>query len=392
MRRVIFWGHLICGVTAGLVIAMMSITGVLLTYERQMIEWADRGYRSTPAPGGQPMPMEALLAAQPQPPLSVTVRSAPDAPVELSYGPERIVYVDAYSGRQLGEGNQGIRKFFSTMTQWHRWFGAAVERRATPRAITGASNLAFFVILVSGAFLWFPAMIGRFRGGLKGKARDFNWHNVIGVWTVVPLIPIVASGVVMSYQWANNLVYKLTWSPVPAAVGGPGGGGRGGPGGPGQPPGGRGGRGGGGERGGAPVNYAGIDRHFARAQAEVPGWQTTTVRLAGRGPIAFAIDQSHRGRPDKRFTVTVDRRSGEVERVENLAGLSLGARVRRYLRFAHTGEIGGVVGQTIAGLASLGGVVLVWTGIALALRRFASWRKRKGRAATAREAEAVTAG
>src|SRR5262249_895964 len=146
------------------------------------------------------------------------------------------------------------------------------------------------------------------------------------------------------------------------------------------------------ERGGAPTNYAGIDKQFARAQAEVPGWQTTTVRLTGRGPVSFTIDQSHRGRPDKRFTVTVDRRTGDVERVENLASLSLGARVRRYMRFAHTGEIGGVAGQTVAGLASLGGVVLAWTGIALALRRFVSWRKRKSRAATAQQAEAVTAG
>ncbi len=88
-------------------------------------------------------------------------------------------------GTGAGEGSQGIRKFFSSMTQWHRWFAATIERRTTARAITGASNLAFLFILVSGAFLWFPPMIGRFRGGLKGKARDFNWHNVIGVWSVL---------------------------------------------------------------------------------------------------------------------------------------------------------------------------------------------------------------
>ena len=34
-------------------------------------------------------------------------------------------------------------------------------------------------------------------------------------------------------------------------------------------------------------------------------------------------------------------------------------------------------GQTIAGIASAGGVMLVWTGVALSLRRFAAWRRRR---------------
>src|SRR5690606_14959611 len=39
-RKALFWIHLACGVVTGLVILMMSITGVVLTYERQMIAWA----------------------------------------------------------------------------------------------------------------------------------------------------------------------------------------------------------------------------------------------------------------------------------------------------------------------------------------------------------------
>ena len=46
------------------------------------------------------------------------------------------------------------------------------------------------------------------------------------------------------------------------------------------------------------------------------------------------------------------------------------------LRFAHTGEVLGLPGQTIAGIASAGAVVLVYTGLALALRRFVAWRRR----------------
>lgn len=42
---------------------------------------------------------------------------------------------------------------------------------------------------------------------------------------------------------------------------------------------------------------------------------------------------------------------------------------RGWIRFGHTGELGRLPAQLLAGVACLGGVMLVWTGLALALRR-----------------------
>ena len=53
IRTVFFWAHLIGGVTAGIVILIMSLTGALLTYERQLIEWSDRAFRVTPSADAQ---------------------------------------------------------------------------------------------------------------------------------------------------------------------------------------------------------------------------------------------------------------------------------------------------------------------------------------------------
>ena len=41
-RTVLFWMHLAAGASAGVVVLIMSVTGVALTYEKQMLEWADR--------------------------------------------------------------------------------------------------------------------------------------------------------------------------------------------------------------------------------------------------------------------------------------------------------------------------------------------------------------
>jgi uncharacterized iron-regulated membrane protein len=80
-------------------------------------------------------------------------------------------------------------------------------------------------------------------------------------------------------------------------------------------------------------------------------------------------------------------------RWEPFSSYTKGRQLRSFLRFAHTGEVAGIIGQTIAGLASLGGVFLVYTGLALAWRRFREWlAKRSGREvfATPNLATAVT--
>jgi uncharacterized iron-regulated membrane protein len=93
--------------------------------------------------------------------------------------------------------------------------------------------------------------------------------------------------------------------------------------------------------------------------------------------VTFSIARGQRGRPDLRDQISLDRATGEVVKWEPYASQSPGRRLRTWSRWVHTGEAGGVIGQTVAGLVSAGAVVLVWTGIALALRRFFSAALRK---------------
>ena len=90
-RRFLFWVHLAAGSVAGLVIFVMSVTGVLLAYKRQILNRADRGFQSQPPPGAQRLPVDELLAklqiAQNKMPSGITVRSAPAAPVCFRFWP-----------------------------------------------------------------------------------------------------------------------------------------------------------------------------------------------------------------------------------------------------------------------------------------------------------------
>jgi uncharacterized iron-regulated membrane protein len=400
-RSVLFWLHLVCGVTAGVVIFIMSITGALLTYQRQITAWADtRAYRIEPAP--QRLSTDALLArvAESRPDLSPTavlVRSAPTAPASVTVGAGRQLFVDPYTGAVLGEGNgQGVRAFFRVVVEWHRYVAASGAARPLGRAVTGAANLAFLFIVLSGLFLWWPRSwkwsavrnVTWFKGGLRGKARDFNWHNTIGFWSAIPLAIIVAGGVVISYPWATALVYRAYGEAPPAPGGGAGARG-GGPGGRGAGAGAR-GAGPGSREGGAEagnrtervrparpqIDGVQLDTMITTAVAQMPDWKTISIALSNAPRVVLTLDSGDGGQPQKRATLTLDRRTGETVRWEPITRQSSGRKARTWLRFAHTGEVYGMVGQTLAGLVTAGGAVLVWTGLALALRRFTAWRKR----------------
>ena len=123
----------------------------------------------------------------------------------------------------------------------------------------------------------------------------------------------------------------------------------------------------------------GLDSLSAKAGRQVEGWRSIQLQLpAGPdAPVVFAIDRGNGGQPQLRSQLTLDRKTGEVVRWEPYSNNTLGRRLRTWMRFAHTGEVYGLAGQTVAGLVSLGGAFLVYTGLSLALRRLWAWTGRR---------------
>ena len=206
IRPVVFWLHLLVGVTAGTVIAFMSVTGVLLAFEPQITEWLERDRRIVvPPPGAARLPVETLVArareARPDVrPSIVTLRADPTAALVVSFGRDGgALFVDPYRGMVLG-GCSRVHDFLHEVVEWHRWLGS----REIARPITGAANLGFLGLVSLGVFLWWPRRLdardgaGMSRcsgGGLRGRARDFNWHNVIGIWCAPVLLVLTLTGV-----------------------------------------------------------------------------------------------------------------------------------------------------------------------------------------------------
>ena len=367
-RKTLFWMHLSAGVLASLVILMMSATGVALTYERQMLASAARDAMGPVPESVAPLAVDELLEklrdADPEfRASSVTVSSHARQPVVASAGRSGRRYLNPYSGEVLDEVAPRLRSFFSTMTGWHRWFDAEGDHRKTARAITGASNLLFLFLVLSGLYLWLPpvfnAVAFRVRvffnpRTITSKARDYNWHHVFGIWIAVPLIIVIATAAVFSYGWASDLVYRSFGEEPPTR-------GRGG-----NPP--------------AVATLAegadplSLDQLLQHATAGTPEWRTVTLNMPddGAAVVTVRVDEGTGGQPQYRMDRDLDRSSGAIIAERPFSAASPGRQARIFIRFLHTGEALGVAGQTIAGIVSLLSLIMVWTGLALSWRRLIS--------------------
>ncbi|MES2597755.1 MAG: PepSY-associated TM helix domain-containing protein [Verrucomicrobiota bacterium] len=403
-HRLIFWSHLIAGLLVGVIILSMAVSGLLIAYETQLMDWASRDLRVAVPADGSRLGIEALVAkarAENLSPSGVTWKADPALPVTLSIGREGTYYFNPYTGQNLGSGAENWHHFFHAATDWHRFLTQTGLERPVGKAITGAGTLLFGFLLVSGIYLWWPrhwraanlkaALL--FNRKLKGRARDWNWHNVIGFWSSFPMLLIILTGLIMSYSWANTLLFKMTGNEPPPPRSGPPGAMAGGPGGPGGgggegrrgPGGGEGerrregggpGMGGapGGERpAGPPVSVEGLDSLLAQVQERHPGWLSISLRMpqAPGGAFPLMLDKGGRGQPHLRTMLNLDLAKKEIQpSPDNFEQLNLGRRLRMYARFLHTGELFGFLGQTLAVLCTLSAILLVWTGFALAFRRF----------------------
>lgn len=413
LRKVIFWLHLVAGLVAGLVIGIMSFTGVALAYEKEIVAWAERGAQrvEVPAAGTPRLPLEELMrrVRESRPdfqPVSVVVKSDPGAAVGFSLGRAGAVYADPYTGEVRTPEPTAWRGFMSAMVSWHRYVALSGDSRATGKAITGACNAAFLVLGLTGIYLWWPRLwsfaalkgVAYFNFKFRGKARDWSWHNVIGIWSVVPIVVMTATALPISYRWAGDLLNQLNG---PAATPAPG---------PGAEaavalpaP----------SEGARPLGHEAL---LASVQQQLPGWKQITLNLGGgpgagpggppraegqaaapapgggsgreggpaagsrsegpaRGgnglrPVAFSVREADSWPRTATTTLALNPYTGEVLRREGYADLPLGRQIRSWTRFLHTGEALGPIGQAVAGLGSLGGVFLMWTGFALSWRRF----------------------
>lgn len=369
IRPVFFWSHLIIGVAAGLVILMMSVTGVLLAYERQILELDERRFDVAPQATAERVSIDELRAIGKRMTPDVEhyefkIVSKPGAVFTIVSNEWDVWLVHPYTGEILREGDGSLANFFHVVTDVHRWFAAEGGNRPIWRAVTGYSNLVFLVLMLTGIYIWLPRVWSWpilklqlwFNPRVNNaKARDYNWHHVFSTWALIPLFLICTSAVVISFPWANRALYAAYGEDKSASD----------------------------DR---PAHVAKPTTEFLSHQAVLDiavqhanangaaDWHAIWMDASETpgGPALFYIDRSIGHRLDLAYDLTIDSRDGNVLEFMRITDYSKGDQARWFLRFLHTGDAYGFIGQTIALLASIAACLLVYTGLALAWRRLIS--------------------
>ncbi|WP_428277699.1 PepSY-associated TM helix domain-containing protein [Candidatus Palauibacter sp.] len=379
IRAVIFWLHLTVAAAAGVVILMLAVTGVVLSLEETVTGLAERRYSAAAPEGAVRLSPEEIAGAAGFTATSLSYRSDPRAPVRVHEAHDRYARVDPYTGRVVATGPGGLERFFESVHNWHRWFNVSGGSVRRARAVTGAFNLAFLFLLLTGPILWIPRPVTRrslanailLRPRERGARRDLNWHQVVGIWSVLPLAVIAATGVTSSYPAVGDRVYPIVGNVVPTGAWPP------------EPS----SEGAGVE--GATIAETAIAEDSARgpdsarvpdpdlgavlatAEAWTPEWRTLILNMPrpSDGEVRVEVRAGRAGQPHRTGVLTLDAASGTARAWESFADDTPGRRAQQFLRYAHTGEYWGLAGQLLAGLFSLAAALMVWTGLSLAVRR-----------------------
>lgn len=119
--------------------------------------------------------------------------------------PSGIAYVNQYTGDVLG-----LRARGQTFLGYVRALHTRLASGDFGRNILRWSGIAMLLSLASGLYLWWPIKQVRIRGEWGTKRLWFDLHNAIGIFSLLPLIMLAATGTVLGFEdQLGPLIYKL---------------------------------------------------------------------------------------------------------------------------------------------------------------------------------------
>lgn len=217
-KKTFFQIHWFLGITAGLILSIMGVTGAIYSYEPQILKWMNSdSYTVQVQEQDKLSPAQLYQHFQTQNPEmkinSITVAQDPSASSTVNIVKEGArrgynMMVNPYTAEVLPEIKG--REFFQFVQQLHRNLTVG----PVGKQITGACTLMLIFFVLSGLYLRWPK-----RHSIKQwlavkpqlKGRNFIWdlHAVVGTWVVIFYLILACTGLTWSYGWWRDGMYKV---------------------------------------------------------------------------------------------------------------------------------------------------------------------------------------
>lgn len=343
LKKTLFQLHWFFGITAGLVLALMGVTGAAYSFQDEILRALNPTVLSVQKREAGVLPPAELVrkleATEGKSVAMLWVESDSGNAARVSFTPQpgerrgQMRYFDPYTGDYMGDAvGQDV---FGFILQLHRFLAVG----ETGRNITGACTLILVFFCLSGLYLRWPRQVKNWRVWLtldwRKKGRSFNWdlHSVFGTWCLLFYLLAALTGLYWSYDWYNQGMTKLL-SDAPQnermRKRGP-------------PP-----------AGPAPVaNYDAIwSSIYSSAGPDLSAYNIRMPAIAGQPATVYYLlkDSPH----DRALNqINLDPATGEVKSHERYASKSFKSQLLTSVYALHTGSYFGLPGRIILTVSSL---------------------------------------
>ncbi len=353
-RKKLLWLHTWSGLTVGLVVVFLSLTGAGFVLKPQLDDLVYHDLHLVPkcaAPLALDLLAASAKAAHPQAKLhSIEVTTDDSASVAVMFTDKDYVYVNPCNAQVLGVQNQ-YGGFFGVMDGLHRFrFFSDLK---LGRTLAGWVNTIFLLLLIGGGIaLWWPRNRQALKSALKfnprlpGSARTLSLHKFVGLYTALVLVVITVTGLPIGFEPVKNLIYSATGYVPPerpkSKLAAPG------------------------------AKRIPIDVFWQKTKQRVPDVEWVSLRYPAKPGDAYGAEILEKGRPHElaKSYHYMDAFTGETLRLEHYsADQHIGRKIYLYCIAIHAGMVGGLPYQLLLLLASLGVGVQAYSGFSPYLRR-----------------------
>ncbi|WP_308908346.1 sulfite reductase flavoprotein subunit alpha [Pseudomonas canadensis] len=382
LKKTLFQLHWFFGITTGLVLALMGITGAAVSFQDEILRALNPSVLTVEKREAGVLPPAELVrkleATEGQTVAMLFVESESGNAARVFFTPPpgerrgQLRYFDPYTGDYMGDVVG--QEVFGFLLQFHRF----LVMGDTGRNITGACTLILVFFCLSGMYLRWPRQVASWRAWLtldwRKKGRAFNWdlHSVFGTWCLLAYLLSALTGLYWSYDWySQGLTKLLSDAPQNERVR---------------------------KRGPAPEGPAPVANYDAIWSSIYsnagPGLSAYNIRMpavAGQpATVYYLLDDSPHDRALNQ--INLDPATGEVKSHDRYASKTFGSQLLTSVYALHTGSYFGLAGRIILTLSSVLMPLFFITGWLLYLDRRRKKRQvrdaRKGLSANASDAPA----
>jgi sulfite reductase (NADPH) flavoprotein alpha-component len=223
-RIIVFQIHWFLGITAGVVLAWMGVTGATMTFREEILEAVSPRMFAPGIPASPDLsPDELVKRVEIDNPGYYVSRLDLESDRHRAHGVSllqvqgngwRLGLADRATGAWLGEAPG--TGFFNALADLHRWLTLPGGSNVVGRQLTGASALALVFFALSGLYLRWPRRVTDWRSWLALDLRKTGrnlWralHATIGTWVLLFYLMSGLTGLWWCYDWyQRGVTYAL---------------------------------------------------------------------------------------------------------------------------------------------------------------------------------------